>query len=72
MDIDTMDNLAKAISYMNFMEMDYEVVGNKMFITAWNKSLSDTLTFQLAQDAIDTMAEAWDNIISNSKSWGVS
>tara|TARA_R100001460_G_scaffold6881_5_gene17761 strand:- start:574 stop:792 length:219 start_codon:yes stop_codon:yes gene_type:complete len=72
MDIDTMDNLAKAISYMNFMEMDYEVVGNKMFITAWNKSLSETLTFQLAQDAIDTMAEAWDNIISNSKSWGVS
>jgi hypothetical protein len=67
-----MDNLAKAISYMKFMEMDYEVVGNKMFITAWNKSLSETLTFQLAQDAIDTMAEAWDNIISNSKSWGVS
>jgi hypothetical protein len=67
-----MDNLAKAISYMNFMEMDYEVVGDKMFIKAWNKSFNDALTFQLAQDAIDTMAEAWDNIISNSKSWGVS
>jgi hypothetical protein len=60
MDIDIMTDLAKAIKFMDFMDMDYGIVDGKMFICAWNKSLSETFEFQVAQEEIECMAQGWD------------
>ena len=64
-----MTDLSKAIKYMDFMEMDYSIMDGKMFICAWNMKLTETYDFQVAQEEIECMAQAWDNIVK--KSWGI-
>jgi len=46
--------------YMDKIGMDYDVVGGKMFIEAWNRLNTEAYTFQVAQEEIDTMAEYYD------------
>jgi len=55
-----MTDLAKAIKLMDFVDMEYDIVDGKMFIWAWNKSLTEAFEFQVAQEEIETMAQAWD------------
>ena len=45
---------------MDKIGMDYDVVGGKMFIEAWNRLNTEAYTFQVAQEEIDTMAEYYD------------
>ena len=55
-----MTNIAKAMKYMDAMDMNYDIVGGKMFIEAWNQNLTESYQFQVATEEIDTMAEYYD------------
>lgn len=55
-----MTNLKKAMLYMDKIGMDYDVVGGKMFIEAWNREHTEAYTFQVAQEEVDTMADYYD------------
>jgi hypothetical protein len=57
-----MTDLAKAIKLMDFMDMEYDIVDGKMFICAWNKSLTEAFEFQVAQEEIESMAQGWDYV----------
>jgi hypothetical protein len=55
-----MTNLKKAMLYLDKMSMEYDIVGGKMFIEAWNRNLTESFQFQVAQEEVDTMAEYYD------------
>lgn len=55
-----MTNLRKAMIYLDGMGMDYDIVGGKMFVQAWNRDNSESYEFQVAQEEIDEMAQYHD------------
>lgn len=46
--------------YLDKMSMEYDIVGGKMFIEAWNRNLSESYQFQVAQEEVDEMAKYYD------------